>query len=56
MIDADVRTYIMEQRAMGEFEELLAGKSFRTMLSDGLQKVLGGITDVQEVLKAAFSE
>ncbi len=56
VIDADVRAYIMANRTMGDFEKLLAGKSFRTMMSDGLEKVLEGKTDMQEVLKAVFHE
>lgn len=55
-IDADIRTAIVENRTRGEFEQLLEGKAFRTMMVDGLEKVLAGQTDVQEVLKAAFSE
>lgn len=55
-VDADVRSYIVEGRSRGELEQLVEGKSFRTMLVDGLEKVLAGQTDMQEVLKAAFSE
>jgi type IV pilus assembly protein PilB len=56
VIDQEIRSFMSSAEQLAGMEQSLHGKGYRTMLDDGLFKVLEGKTTVQEVLRAAFSE
>jgi type IV pilus assembly protein PilB len=56
VIDQEIRSFMSSAEQLAGMEQSLHGKGYRTMLDDGLFKVLEGKTSVQEVLRAAFSE
>lgn len=56
VMDNRLRSLMMETTSLTDIEQRLISEGFRTMLADGLSKVLEGKTTVREVLKAAYSD
>jgi type IV pilus assembly protein PilB len=55
-VDEGLRRLISQNRPGNELEQHLAQNGFKSMLHDGLLKVKGGSTTVEEVLKAVSDE
>lgn len=53
VVDSTLRDYIQRHEARKAYEEYLRSISFRTMYQDGLQKVIDGITSLEELKRFA---
>lgn len=53
VMDDDMRTLLLKEIAAGPIRNLAKAKGMRTLLEDGLNKVLLGITSIEEVLSVA---
>ena len=55
-IDRQLKEYIINSRNVGEISKYMKQKGYYTLLQDGLQKVLEGVTTTEEVLRVATVE
>jgi type II secretory ATPase GspE/PulE/Tfp pilus assembly ATPase PilB-like protein len=51
LVTPNIKNLIMTQRASGEIKKVAQEEGMATMIEDGFQKVLSGITTIEEVLR-----
>jgi len=55
-VDEDVKKHILKTQDAVELRNFVKSKGFKSMLEDGIRKVLAGITTSEEVLRAVKTE
>jgi type II secretory ATPase GspE/PulE/Tfp pilus assembly ATPase PilB-like protein len=53
--DEEIRAAIQQRRSVSEIRELAMRKGMRTLLQDGVEKALLGLTDLAQVASACGS-
>ena len=56
VIDDTLRAMIARQKPLDEMREYLRAQQFKTLMHDGLQKVIQGFTTLDEVLRVIVEE
>ncbi len=55
-LDEDLKKFILKTQDAVEIRSYAKGKGFKSMLEDGIRKIMAGITTTEEVLKAVKAE
>ena len=56
LVDDELRAMIARQRPLDEMREYLKRQDYKSLLHDGLLKVIQGYTTLEEVLKVIVEE